>query len=245
MTAFSIAAATAVMTLVGGLLVLRLEAQRGLVLAFCAGALVACALLKLIPEALDIVGSGGRLNHHHLFAACALGFLVFYLLEHSMHHERAGRGDHPSRYDHPCQAGLWGAAGICAHSFLDGVAVGGAFRAGADLGWAVALAVLSHKIADGASAVGVMLGTRHTARVTTAVLGVSAAAPAAGLWSQSFIHLPQPVLGLLLGWFAGVFLYLGASTLLPAAHEHSHSRWLPVSTLAGAVALYLTQAWPG
>lgn len=243
MTPLWIAGATCLMTLLGGFLALRLRAQRGLVLAFCAGAMVAGALMELIPEALELLESThGRLNHHHLLAACALGFLVFYLFEHGTHHESASTHDHPSHYDHTCQAGLWGAAGICAHSFFDGVAIGGAFQVSTEIGWVVTLAVSLHKIADGASTVGVMLGTRHTTRTTALILGIGAIAPAAGLWSQSFLVLSAPVLGLMLGWFAGVFLYLGASTLLPAAHEQSHSRWLPLATLVGAAFLYLTQA---
>jgi hypothetical protein len=51
--------------------------------------------------------------------------------------------------------------------------------------------------------------------------------------------MPLPLLALLLGCFAGVFLYLGASSLLPAAHAASHWRGLPLVTLSGAVFIYL------
>ena len=62
-----------------------------------------------------------------------------------------------------------------------------------------------------------------------------------GVMTQSAFSVPLPLLALSLGWFAGVFLYLGASSLLPAAHESSHSRWLPVATLAGVAFIYLAQ----
>jgi zinc transporter ZupT len=109
------------------------------------------------------------------------------------------------------------------------------------MGWVVAAAVMLHKIADGASTVGVMLGTRHSLTTTTKVLAVTALAPLAGTLAQSAFTVPKPLLALTLGWFAGVFLYLGASSLLPAAHESGHSRWLPLSTLAGAAFIYLAQ----
>jgi zinc transporter ZupT len=51
----------------------------------------------------------------------------------------------------------------------------------------------------------------------------------------------MPVLALMLSWFAGVFLYLGASSLLPAAHEVSQSRHVPLLTLAGAAFIYAVQ----
>ena len=228
------------MTLGGGLLALRLQTYRGLVLAFCAGALVAGALMDVLPDALQLLESSpSRFHHHHLLFACSLGFLGFYLFEHAAHHSETR--DHPSQYNHTCQVGAWGAAGIGIHSFFDGVAIGGAFTAGSEIGWTVALAVMLHKIADGASTVGIMLGTQHSTTTTTAVLSVTALAPIAGTFTQSAFVIPKPLLALALGWFAGVFLYLGASSLLPAAHESGHSRWLPLSTLAGAAFIYLAQ----
>jgi zinc transporter ZupT len=47
------------------------------------------------------------------------------------------------------------------------------------------------------------------------------------------------MLAFALGWFAGVFLYLGAAALIPAAHASSRSRWLPVATLGGVALVFL------
>ncbi|MBI3757636.1 MAG: ZIP family metal transporter [Deltaproteobacteria bacterium] len=240
MTALWVSGATCVMAFGGGLLALRLHAYRGLVLAFCAGALVASALLDVVPEALQLLAaSHSRFDQHHLLLACSLGFLCFYLIEHAAHH--TGTRDHPSHYNHTCQAGAWGAAGIGVHSFFDGVAIGGAFQVGSEIGWVIALAVILHKFADGVSTVGVMLGTQHSTSATTAMLSVTALAPLVGTMAQSAFVVPQPLLALALGWFAGVFLYLGASSLLPTAHESGHSRWLPLSTVAGAAFIYIAQ----
>ena len=86
---------SSVMTWGGGFLALRLQAYRAFVLAFAAGALVASALIDLIPDALELLTkSGGSLHHHHLLFACCLGFLAFYLLEQGTHDQlmaRAGR----------------------------------------------------------------------------------------------------------------------------------------------------------
>jgi ZIP family zinc transporter len=199
--------------------------------------------MDVIPDALQLLeGTQTHFHHHHLLFACSLGFLCFYLFEHAAHHsEHEGAHDHPPRYNHTCQAGAWGAAGIGVHSFFDGLAIGGAFQAGQEVGWVVAAAVLLHKVADGASIVGVMLGTRHSRAATTAMLVVAALAPLAGTLLQSVIMIPTPILALALGWFAGVFLYLGASSLLPTAHESGHSRWLPLATLAGVAFVFLAQ----
>src|SRR3984893_18897077 len=91
MTALLVTGCTCVMTLGGGLLALRLEAYRAFVLAFAAGALVASALMDVIPDALELLTrSGSPWHHHHLMVACSLGFLSFYLLEQVTH-----PADHP------------------------------------------------------------------------------------------------------------------------------------------------------
>ena len=239
-TALWISGVTCLMTFGGGYIALRLHAHRGLVLSFCAGALVAGALMDVVPHALDLLAaSQSSLTPHHLLLACSLGFLCFYLFEHGAHHRETH--DHPSHYNHTCQVGAWGAAGIGVHSFFDGVAIGGAFQANAEMGWVVSAAVMLHKVADGASTVGILLGTKHSLTTTTVVLGITALAPLAGTLAQTAVAIPKPFLALTLGWFAGVFLYLGASSLLPTAHESGHSRWLPLSTLAGAAFIYLAQ----
>jgi zinc transporter ZupT len=62
-----------------------------------------------------------------------------------------------------------------------------------------------------------------------------------GAGTQAVLTVSTPVFALMLGWFAGVFLYLGASSLLPAAHAASQARHLPLMTLAGATFIYLAQ----
>jgi ZIP family zinc transporter len=224
-----------VVTFSGGLLALRLEAQRAFVLAFAAGALVASALMDVIPDALDLLerSSPSPDNHHRLLLACCVGFLAFYLLEQFTHDETDPHEPLPGQ-----GAGLWGATGIGVHSLLDGVAIGEAFEAGMGVGWAVALAVLVHKFADGVGAVGILMSTGPGHRVARTPLLLVALAPLAGLALQHLVLLPLSALALVLGWFAGVFLYLGAAALIPAAHAASRSRYLPLATLTGVALVY-------
>jgi ZIP family zinc transporter len=236
-TALLVTGCTCAMTFGGGLLALRLEAYRAFVLAFAAGALVASALMDVIPDALELLTrSGAPFHHHHLMVACSLGFLSFYLLE-QVTHSSADPHDPTSAEASP--AGLWGATGIGVHSLLDGVAIGEAFRAGVAVGWIVALAVIVHKFADGVSTVGILVSTGRTVRVAQTALVLTSLAPLVGLALQLLVPLPLSLLALVLGWFSGVFLYLGAAALIPAAHAASHSRWLPAATLSGVALVYL------
>ena len=84
-----------------------------------------------------------------------------------------------------------------------------------------------------------MVATGRSPRLAQAMLGLTAAAPLAGLAIQAIVPLPLSMLALLLGWFSGVFLYLGAAALIPAAHASSHSPWVPAATLSGITFVYL------
>lgn len=239
MTALLVTGCTCAMTFGGGLLALRLEAYRAFVLAFAAGALVASALMDVIPDATELLTrSGSLLHHHHLMFACTLGFLSFYLLEQGAHSNDHGHADALTTSE-AGYAGLWGATGVGIHSLLDGVAIGEAFHAGSAVGWIVALAVIVHKFADGVSTVGILISTGRSRRVAQIMLALTAVAPLAGLAIQVLVPLPLSVLALVLGWFSGVFLYLGAGALVPAAHASSDSRWLPAATLSGVALVYL------
>ena len=225
------------MTWGGGLLALRLEAYRAFVLAFAAGALVASALVDVIPDALELLEkSGAPLQYHQLLFVCCIGFLAFYLLEQITHN---GTSPHDPTHAHASQAGLLGVTGLGIHSLLDGIAIGEAFHAGSGVGWIVALAVIVHKFADGVSAVSVMASTGRSARAINLLLIPMSAAPLAGLAIQAAVPLPLRLLAFALAWFAGVFLYLGAAALIPAAHAHSKSPWLPVATISGAALVYV------
>jgi zinc transporter ZupT len=243
-TALLVTSCTCAMTFGGGRLALRLEAYRAFILAFAAGALIISALIDVIPDALEMLTrSGSAMHHHHLMFACSLGFLSFYLLEELAHsrapaHELTPATTADDEHWGAVHAGLWGAAGISMHSLLDGVAIGEAFHAGTSVGWIVSLAVIVHKFADGVSTVGILVSTGRSGRVANRMLVVTALAPLAGLVLQSVVPLPLSVLALLLGWFSGVFLYLGAAALMPAARAASSSRWLPAATLLGATLVY-------
>jgi zinc transporter ZupT len=61
----------------------------------------------------------------------------------------------------------------------------------------------------------------------------------AAFLSTLFITIPEQYLVLLLPFFAGGFLYLGASDLLPEAHEKNPPVVSLVSTLAGFLLIFI------
>lgn len=242
MQGFLVTGLAGAITFGGGLIALRTKVHRGAVYAFCAGALIGTALLAVIPEALELVATGGH-DPHHILASTVVGFFVFYVLENMPH--RGAAHDDVLHHHHGHPTGLWAAAGLAIHSFIDGVAIGEAFDASAGLGWTLAIGITLHKFADGVSVAGVMEGTHQSHRATYGMLLFAALAPLAGVLAEPFLSISANVRVLLLGWFAGVFLYLGATSLLPAAHEAEHSRGLPVFAIGGAALIYVAQLLMG
>lgn len=237
MQSYLLAGLAALLTLVAGFLALQVRTHKSLLLAFCAGVLIASALLNVFPDVLVMLEStASPWHHHHLFFACILGFLSFYFLEYATPHRRAHEG--LPHYRHRHQTGIWGSIGIGVHSYFDGFVMGQAFQAGQKTGLIIATAIILHKLVDGISAVGIMVGTHHSMTSTRLVLALVALAPLLGVMTQNVFVLTVPLLALLLAWFTGGFLYLGACSLLPAAHEGEQPQWLPLVTVLGSLFIY-------
>jgi ZIP family zinc transporter len=68
---------------------------------------------------------------------------------------------------------------------------------------------------------------------------IDAFAPVLGVTSTLFFSLPESSLGIILAVFAGFFLYIGASDLLPESHHNHPTAWTTVATILGFVVLYI------
>lgn len=102
----------------------------------------------------------------------------------------------------------------------------------------VTAAVLAHDFSDGINTVNLVLKNGGSSRRAFRWLCADAAAPARGAASTLLFSIPESVIGLVLAVFAGSFLYLSASDLIPESY-HSHPRALTtVMTLLGAALLY-------
>lgn len=225
-------------TLFGGFFALHLRDRLHLILGFSAGAVIAVALFDLLPEALAL--GGAFFKESNIIAVVAVGFFVYLLLDrlaffhahHSEHYEQEhGLPRATSR-------GTLGAAALSAHSFLDGLAIGLAFQVSAAVGAVVAVAVLVHDFSDGINTVGLITKNGGAPARARAWLFVDALAPVAGAASTLFFTLSQGALALVLALFAGFFLYIGASDLIPESH-HAHPKFLTTAmTLLGALVLF-------
>jgi len=226
MLLFVIAVAAFVSTLAGGLLALGLRDKLHLILGFSAGAVIGVAFFDLLPEAIDTA----REFHSTavILAWSALGFLSYLVLDRLL----LNLGHAPPRASA-------GALVLCAHSLLDGVAIGFAFQGSHAVGLIVAAAVLTHDFSDGVNTMNIVLRNGGERARGLRWLLADAAAPAVGIAATRLWAMPSDRFGLALALFGGFFLYIGASDLIPESF-HAHPKLLTtVMTLAGAALLYL------
>lgn len=231
--AFVLGAAAFAATMLGGTFALFRRDRLHLILGFSAGAVLGVALFDLLPEAFDLAGPSYATATVTLFVA--VGFFSFMFLNRVLllHPEDHADADAPRR------SGALGAASLSLHSFLDGVAIGLAFKVSTAVGAVVAAAVLAHDFSDGINTVTVVLKNRGRGLNALRWLAVDAVAPLAGVASTYLYTLSQAKLGIVLALFCGFFLYIGASDLLPESH-HRHPKALTgLMNIAGATVIWL------
>ena len=234
LTIMLIAGAAFLATLLGGALALRLRDKLHLVLGFSAGAVIAVAFFDLLPEAIEL--GEGLHDVGTILLFTALGFFGYTILDRTITlHTHTAEDTHA----HGATRGRFGAGTLSSHSFLDGFAIGLAFQASEAVGLVVAAAVLAHDFSDGINTVNMILKNGGTRKEAMRWLLIDALAPVAGALVTLFIAVPESLLAPVLATFAGFFLYIGASDLLPESH-HAHPKFLTTAmTLVGATLLYV------
>ena len=225
LTAFAV-----ITTMAGGVLALRMAHSLPTVIALSGGIVVAVALFDVLPEAIDLLPDDSTA----IGALMGAGFLTFFLFERVLvlHHR-----DEPADARAHHQVGTLGALGLSAHSLIDGLAVGLAFGANTSTGVLVLVAVLAHDFADGLNTVSFVLSQSQNRPQAMRWLVTDAVAPLIGVTIGALINVSDATLGYLLSFYAGFFLYMGATDLLPEAHEHAS--WGRVGlTLLGFAAIF-------
>ncbi|MBB5715683.1 ZIP family metal transporter [Sphingomonas aerophila] len=222
--AFGVAASLA--TLAGGLLALRLRERLVLVLGLTAGIVLGVAVFDLIPEAVEMAGD--RWTTRAMVAWVGAGLGLYMLLDRLL--------SRTERLPVAWRAHL-GPATLTLHSFLDGMGIGLAFQIDHQAGWLVALAVLTHDIADGVNTVSLCMAAQSEAYARR-WLAINGAAPLLGVIAGLGVVIPAGALAPMLAIFAGVFLYIGACELVPRSHALDPRLRTTLASLAGMALMF-------
>jgi zinc transporter ZupT len=219
-------------TLIGGTLAIKFKKALPYFFAFASGTLIAVTFFDILPESLKISESV-NLPTRYIMIAIVASFLFYSILEKYflIHHHKEGE-------EHGHIMGPVGAGSLVVHSFLDGAAIGAAYRVDPSIGLVVALAVIFHDFTDGINTVTLMLKNKQHMKNAKAFLLMDAVAPILGIAVTSMIGLSQLVLSLILAVFAGEFIYIGAVNLLPETYKHPN--WKTVfSTVFGVLLIFV------
>jgi zinc transporter, ZIP family len=226
-----LASATLISTGLGGIAAFRFRDRLHLLLGFSSGAVIAVALFDILPEVFALHAGSSYMP------VVAVGFLTFFGLERYTAMHRVREHVHMIA-THEQELGALSAAGLALHSFLDGVAIGVGFQTSTQIGLLIALGIVTHDLSDGLNTVTVVLAHGNPPRRAVFWLAIDMIAPVVGAATTLLINL-NGLLPWLLAFFAGSFLYIGASDLLPEAKEHD-SPLVAVATTMGMFAIFLT-----
>jgi len=229
-SAYLFGLATIFITLIGGRIALKFKKFINPLIAFCGGTLIALALLDLIPESLELLEG---IEPHRVLTYVLIAFVGTHLLDKVVSfHSHSHSEDCPEHKQE--SKGIAAVSGLGLHSFLDGLIIGTGFLVDSSTGVLVSLVVLLHRLADGLNSVTLSLRSNHKDKTTGILLVLNSVSPIFGVILSGFLNLSGITLGYILCIFAGFFLYIGATDLLPEAHKERSSVGLVFFTILGA-----------
>lgn len=230
MLAFFLILLTTAFTLLGGQLALKVKDTGHVILAFGAGAVLGTALFDLMPESLQLLGIN-QFNLLSLLVAC--GFGIYFLLNNWVSITSHKEDHECENHHHRHFSGILNVGGFSIHSIMDGLIIGLSMKASVSLGLIVAAAIIIHDISDGINTVNLVLSSGGSRERAKKWLVMDAFAPILGFVLSGLITVSNSVLGLIMALFAGFFLYISASDLVPECHHHHPKIWTSAGFVFG------------
>lgn len=237
--AIGLAAITAGSTFAGGFLAIRSRDRLHLTLGLSAGLLLGLVAFDLLPEIFTL-NTETLGNVPVVSLAFVGGFLALHFAEQFFGSHEPSESDYEHEHHHTANiAGTLGALAMGGHVFLDGIALGLAFRVSNSLGFAVFIAILAHAFSDGLNTASFLMKKDLWTKRAIILLVLDAIMRIAGAALGTYITLSSPYLGIYLAIFAGFVIYLATSHILPEAHSRHPSRLTMVATISGVLIMWL------
>ncbi len=207
--------------LIGGVILLankkHVEKISHILTSFAAGALLATALLDLLPEAAEHAEES--VTPINVFLWVLVGILSFYFLERGIHwfHYHKAKLHHTS-HKRPTVALIM--FGDSVHNFVDGVAIAVTFLVNPALGVVTTFAVMAHEIPQEIGDFAVMLHEGMSRKKVLLFNLFSAAAALLGALVGYIIGARiEAIFPYALAMTAGFFLYISLASLIPEIHH--------------------------
>ncbi len=206
-------------------------------LSLAAGALLATAFTRLLPEAFEHAAEAG-LSAQLLFAVLLVGLVFFFLLDKAelWHHGHEHGHDHAHDHAHH-HHGAHGAHGAhggggwavllgdSVHAFGDGILIAAAFVADWRLGVATALAVMTHEVPHHIGDLVVLRQTLSQPKGALLRLSMAGAVTAVGgVVGYGLVGAFHAYLPLFLVVAASSFIYVALADLIPQLQKRLSPR---------------------
>jgi ZIP family zinc transporter len=236
--AIVLAAVTALATTAGGFLAIKAKDRLHLVLGLSAGLLLGLVAFDLLPEVFEL-GTSELFGAPAVSVALVAGFLLLHFYEQLFGSHEPAESDYGDDHQHSSNvAGSLGALAMGGHVFLDGLALGVAFKVSSDLGIAVFIALLVHAFSDGLNTVSFLIKSGKWGKKGIWLLGVDAIARVSGAALGASLALGDNLIAIYLAVFAGIVIYLATSHILPEAHSRHSSRLTILATIFGVLVMW-------
>jgi zinc transporter ZupT len=236
--AIALAALTALATTAGGFLAIKSKDRLHLVLGLSAGLLLGLVAFDLLPEVFEL-GTQEIFHAPAVSVALIAGFLLLHFYEQLFGSHEPAESDYGHDHKHSSNiAGALGALAMGGHVFLDGLALGVAFKVSSDLGIAVFIALLVHAFSDGLNTVSFLVKSGKWGRKGIWLLGVDAVARVSGAALGTTLVLGDNLIAIYLAVFSGIVIYLATSHILPEAHSRHSSKLTILATILGVFVMW-------
>ena len=215
-------------------------------LSLAAGALLATAFTRLLPEAFELSVEAG-VSAQALFAALLVGLVFFFLLDkaelwhhghehgnepahaphtHSHDHGSHAPHAHEDHHGHDHLSGGWAVLlGDSVHAFGDGILIAAAFVADPRLGVAAALAVMAHEVPHHVGDLVVLRQTLNNPRAALFKLSLAGGVSAiGGVMGYLLVGALHEYLPFFLVVAASSFIYVALADLIPQLQKRLSPR---------------------
>lgn len=234
----ALAALTALATTAGGFLAIKSKDRLHLVLGLSAGLLLGLVAFDLLPEVFEL-GTQEIFHAPAVSVALIAGFLLLHFYEQLFGSHEPAESDYGHEHEHSSNiAGALGALAMGGHVFLDGLALGVAFKVSSDLGIAVFIALLVHAFSDGLNTVSFLVKSGKWGRKGIWLLGLDAIARVSGAALGTTLVLGDNLIAIYLAVFSGIVIYLATSHILPEAHSRHSSKLTILATIVGVLIMW-------
>lgn len=185
--------------------------------ALAVGVLLGDAFIHLIPDAINRHGSAAKVCLMTL-----VGVFCFFVLEKLVRWRHDHRQDFIGAQDDIRPMAKMNLVGDAIHNFVDGILIGGSFLVDPAIGVTTTLAIIAHEIPQEIGDVGALIYGGYSPKQAVLLnFYCSLTVVAGAIFTLLLSQIAESSLLFLLPIAAGGFIYIAATDMIPALHEHS------------------------